>query len=126
MVFALVHSPLVGPGTWSPVARELERLGHGAVVPSLLGSGKIPPRHWRRCVEAAREAMRTGAEPIVLVGHSGGGLLLPSIADAVAPPVSGLIFVDSGLPETNGETPTAVPAFLDHLRSLAVDGTLPP
>jgi pimeloyl-ACP methyl ester carboxylesterase len=86
----------------------------------------MPPRHWRQCVDAAREAMRTLAEPIILVGHSGGGLLLPVIADAVAPPVSGLIFVDSGVPAITGETPTAAPPFLDHLRSLAVDCTLPP
>ena len=126
MVFALVHSPLVGPSTWSPVARELERRGCVAVVPSLLGPAGAPPQHWRQCVEAAREAVRTLADPIILVGHSGGGPLLPVIADAVAQPVSGLTFVDSGVPAITGETPTAPPTFLDHLRTLAVDGTLPP
>jgi pimeloyl-ACP methyl ester carboxylesterase len=126
MVFALVHSPLVGPSTWSPVARELERRGHQAVVPSLLGPADAPPRHWRQCVEAAHEAVRRLSGPIVLVGHSGGGLLLPVIADTLAPPVSGLIFVDSGVPAITGETPVASPPFLDHLRTLAVDGTLPP
>ena len=70
--------------------------------------------------------MQTLSDPLVLVGHSGGGLLLPVIADAVAPPVSGLIFVDSGVPASTGETPTAPPALLDHLRTLAVDGMLPP
>jgi pimeloyl-ACP methyl ester carboxylesterase len=64
--------------------------------------------------------------PIVLVGHSGGGLLLPVIADAVAPPVSGLIFVDSGVPASTGETPLVPESFLAHLRTLDVDGMLPP
>lgn len=126
MVYVLVHSPLVGPTTWSPVARELERQGHQAVVPSLLGPGGAPPRHWRQCVTAARQAVRTLSDPIVLVGHSGGGLLLPIIADAIAPPVSALIFVDSRVPATSGETPATPPSFLDHLRTLAVGGTLPP
>jgi pimeloyl-ACP methyl ester carboxylesterase len=126
MVFALVHSPLVGPSTWSPVERELERRGHQAVVPSLLGPADAPPQHWRQCVQAASKAVQTLSGPIVLVGHSGGGLLLPVIADAVTPPVSGLIFVDSGVPAITGETPVAPPPFLDHLRTLAVDGTLPP
>jgi len=126
MVFVLVHSPLVGPSSWSAVARELERRGHQAVVPSLLGLGDAPPRRWRECVAAARLVVRTLSGPLVLAGHSRGGLLLPMIADAVAPPVSRLIFVDSRLPASTGETPAAPPPFLDHLRTLAVDGTLPP
>src|SRR6266516_6745357 len=109
-VFVLIHSPLVGPGTWSPVARELERRGRQAVVPSLLGPAGAPPRHWRHCVEAARDAVRTLSDPIVLVGHSGGGLLLPVITEFLAPPVSGLIFVDSGVPASTGETPPAPPS----------------
>src|SRR6266516_3757677 len=109
-VFVLIHSPLVGPGTWSPVARELERRGRQAVVLSLLGPAGAPPRHWRHDVESARDALRTLSEPIVLVGHSGGGLLLPVIAEAVAAPVSGLIFVDSGVPASTGETPPAPPS----------------
>jgi pimeloyl-ACP methyl ester carboxylesterase len=70
--------------------------------------------------------MRTLSDPIILVGHSGGGLLLPVIASAVAAPVSALIFVDSGLPARTGETPLAPPPLLDDLRALAVDGMLPP
>jgi hypothetical protein len=36
------------------------------------------------------------------------------------------MFVDSGVPATTGETPLALPPFLESLRTLAVDGTLPP
>src|SRR6266702_4292340 len=102
-VFVLVHSPLVGPGTWSPVARELARRGHRAIVPSLLAPAGAPPRDWRQSVDAVCEAVRALSAPIVLVGHSGGGLLLPAIADAVASPVSQLIFVDSSAPASTGE-----------------------
>ncbi len=126
MVFVLVHSPLVGPSAWSPVARTLERRGHQAIVPSLLGPAGAPPGDWRQSVDTVRKAVRGLSEPIVLVGHSGGGLLLPAIADAIAPPVSRLIFVDSGIPARTGETPFVPPAFLDDLRALAVDGVLPP
>jgi len=48
------------------------------------------------------------------------------IADTAAAPVSKLIFVDSGVPPSSGETPLVPPFFLDHLRTLAVDGVLPP
>jgi pimeloyl-ACP methyl ester carboxylesterase len=73
-----------------------------------------------------RDAVRELSDPIVLVGHSGGGLLLPAISGTVAPPVSRLVFVDSGVPASTGDTPLAPPTFLDRLRALAVDGTLPP
>lgn len=126
MVFVLVHSPLVGPRTWAPVARELERRGCRAVVVSLLTPDGAPPLDWRQCVEAVEGSVQTLVDPIVLVGHSGGGLLLPVIADAVAPPVAGLVFVDSAVPARTGETPVVPPRFLDDLRSLAVEGVLPP
>jgi pimeloyl-ACP methyl ester carboxylesterase len=126
MTFVLVHSPLVGPGTWSLVARELERRGRKVVVPSLLGAAGSPPRDWRDCVEAVRDTVEPFSHPIALVGHSGGGLLLPTIAAAVAASISRLIFVDSGVPARTGDTPLAPPSILDHLRALAVGGTLPP
>ncbi len=34
-VFVLLHSPLVGPLTWGPVADELRRRGIEAIVPAL-------------------------------------------------------------------------------------------
>jgi pimeloyl-ACP methyl ester carboxylesterase len=126
VVFVLVHSPLVGPGTWTLVAQELERRGVQAVVPSLLPAADAPPPQWQQCVEIVRAATRMVPSPIVLVGHSGGGLLLPAMASAVAPDVARFIFVDSGLPATTGETPFVPAQFLEQLRSLAVDGKLPP
>jgi pimeloyl-ACP methyl ester carboxylesterase len=126
VTFVLVHSSLVGPGTWAPVAAELERRGEQAIVPSLLSVAEARPPQWRRCVEIVREATATVRGPIVLVGHSGGGLLLPAIAAEVVPEVARLLFVDSGLPATTGATPLAAPQFMDQLESLAVDGVLPP
>jgi len=125
-VFVLIHSPLVGPSTWTPVARELERRGRQVVVPSLLGAATEPPPQWRYCIDAVRAATSTLANQIVLVGHSGGGLLLPAIRGAVTTAVSRLIFVDSGVPASSGEIPLVPPPLLAHLRTLAVDGTLPP
>jgi pimeloyl-ACP methyl ester carboxylesterase len=125
-VFVLIHSPLVGPGTWTPVAVEFERRGRRAVSPSLLGPGGAAPGDWRQCVEAVRAGLAALSEPVVLVGHSGSGLLLPLIADALVQPVRGLIFVDSGIPARSGETAFVPPGLLDAFRALAVDGILPP
>lgn len=124
MRFVLIHSPLVGPATWAPVARELSRRGHAADVPSL--AAVAPIRSWRDCVDAVRDALASIREPVVLAGHSGGGVLLPAIVGAVAPPIAALIFVDSAVPRPSGETPIVPPGFLDQLSSLAKGGQLPP
>jgi hypothetical protein len=123
MRFVLVHSPAVGPMTWEPVAGAIRRRGHTADVPDLAADGPI--ESWRGCVEAVRRAMTSIEEPVVLAGHSNAGLLLPAIAEAVSSPVAAFVFVDSDLP-TEGSSFMAPPWFMDQLRSMAVDGWLPP
>jgi Alpha/beta hydrolase family len=124
MVFVLVHSPLVGPSTWRPLALELERRGHRAMVPSLLN--RTSDRTWQSDAQAVLDVVRGVVEPIILIGHSGGGLLLPVIADSAVPPVAELVFVDSDVPPTTGAAPFMPARFLEEFRKLAVDGVLPP
>jgi pimeloyl-ACP methyl ester carboxylesterase len=80
-----VHSPLVGPFTWEPAARCFRRRGYPVVVCSLAGLVDDGAPYYRRFAEAAARAVvaTEGGRPAVLVGHSGGGALLPAIADAV-------------------------------------------
>ncbi len=39
--------------------------------------------------------------PLVLVGHSGAGVLLPAVREALGRAVAGYIFVDADIPEDN-------------------------
>jgi hypothetical protein len=55
-VFVLIHSPLVGPTSWSPVGQKLERRGRDAVVPSLLGVAEAPPPQWWHVPDAVQAA----------------------------------------------------------------------
>jgi hypothetical protein len=125
LAFVLVHSPLVGPTSWWPVARELERRGRVAVGPSLIGVAEAAEPQWRYVPAAVRVATSHLQQPIVLVGHSGAGLLLPVIADALDVEVAGLVFVDSRLPPPAGRSPLGAPEFIDQLRAMATDGLLP-
>ena len=125
-MFVLVHSPLVGPTSWLPVAEELERRGRAAVVPSLLGVAAAPAPQWRHVADAVRIATSHLQQRIILVGHSGAGLLLPVIADAADSEVAALVFVDSLLPPPAGRLPLGPPAFINQLRALATDGVLAP
>ena len=109
--FVLVHSPLVGPTSWLPVARERERRRRAAVVPSLLGVAVAPEPRWRHVPDAVRIATSQLDQRIVLVGHSGAGPLLPVIADASDNEVAALVFVDSLPPPPAGRLLLGPPAF---------------
>lgn len=122
----LLHSPLVGPTAWSQVARELERRGRQAIVPSLLEVARAEAPQWRHVPEAVRAATTRTPGPIVLAGHSGAGPLLPAIADALTPEVAALVFADSFLPPPSGGVNLAPSELMDSLRGLASDGLLPP
>lgn len=117
--FVLVHSPLVGPTTWRWVAEALGSAGHVVVVPDLRAA--VSTGQPQSMIAAVVAAIGTG--PTVLVGHSGAGFALPSVAHGLEPPPS-IVFVDAGIPPCDGQL-TAGADFLDQLRSLAVDGVLP-
>jgi hypothetical protein len=103
LTFVLIHSPIVGPMTWLPVADEIRRRGHDAIVPSLLERWRQGPPYWRRHVDAvvAELRERSPSTPLVLTGHSGAGPLLPQIGSAL-PNVAGYVFVDAGLRKDQG------------------------
>jgi hypothetical protein len=124
--FVLIHSPLVGPGTWEPVARELVLRGRSAVVPSLVRVAEAPAPRWRHCLSAVQAATEHFGHSLVLVGHSGAGPLLPVIADGLRKEIAALIFVDAFLPPSEGAAPPVPPPLMEQLRPLATDGVLPP
>jgi pimeloyl-ACP methyl ester carboxylesterase len=118
--FLLVHSPLVGPATWRWVAEALRSSGHEVTVPDLTEAAATGAPD--ALISAAIPAQ--AAETLVIVGHSGAGFFLPSIAAGLEAPARGLVFVDASIPPGEGEA-TAGADVLDRLRSLATDGVLP-
>lgn len=123
--FTLVHSPLVGPRTWAGVGRELAGRGHEVSIPSLTDAATTG--RWEACVEAAVDGACRGGGAHVLVGHSGAGPLLPVIAGRLDPSPDAIVFVDAGLPPTDGDAALVPAQFREHLRSLVdADGRLPP
>lgn len=125
----LVHSPLVGPATWQPVA-DLLRGRFEVDVPSLHGITAGPGPYARRIAD---EVARTAPDhdEIVLVGHSGAGAYLPAIADALADALSSRVraaaFIDAQLPRPGlSDFDASPPDFREALTAMADDGMLPP
>lgn len=125
--FLLVHSPLVGPYTWKLVADELRRLGNSVVVPHLSNDeqNQLPyvEQHVGRIAQACKEQI--AGSDVVLVGHSGAGMLLPYAGQQIGR-VAGYIFVDAGLP-SHGKSRLATfpPDEAKHFRQVAANGYIP-
>jgi hypothetical protein len=114
----LLHSPLVGAGSWGALPEALRRAGVAVLAPPVDGDERPP--YARRYVEraAARvlEAAPAPAPPLVLAGHSGAGPLLPAVGAALRAggrPAGGYLFCDAGLPWEGGRS--AAPSRLDLL-----------
>lgn len=99
-LFVLVHSPLVGPTTWEPVAVALRGRGYEVVVPALWDNHTPEPPYWQQHAEAVARSLGAvdPARPVILAGHSGAGPLLPVIGELLAQPVAAYLFVDAGIP----------------------------
>ena len=115
----LIPSPLLGPASWEPAARALQRHGRRVRTPSLQCVSRGAPPYWLAGVDAIVEA--ANGEPVVLVPHSNAGLFVPAVLDAIGDDVRGVVFVDAALPESGYY------ANRDFLNTLAdADGCLPP
>lgn len=123
----LVHSPFLGPASLRPLADALAAHGHPAVLLDLRPSVVAPPVH-QVLLGAFADAMSEEelAGEVVLIGHSGAGPLLPAFADALEDTVTGLVFVDAGLP-TPGRSwrDNAPPELYGQLKGMAREGQLP-
>ena len=123
--FLLLHSPLVGPLTLSPLAEALERLGHSAAAPDLRSavsaSGLSIPILRALVVQSIADLHQH--DPLILAAHSGAGLYLPILAPGLA--LVGQVLIDAVVPPDAGSfTPSAdFRAKLDRL--VEADGHLP-
>jgi len=115
----LVHSPLVGPGTWSFVAESLRQRGFESVTPGLSQDDRLEEPLWHQHARSVGDQLRLlpADSTIVLVGHSGAGQLLPAIRRAAERPVAAYLFVDARLPH-NGAVRLELGASGEHLRGL--------
>jgi hypothetical protein len=119
----LLHSPLVGPGTWRAIVPVLEARGVDAAVPDFTADMAGPPPYYSKLVRTASASV--ARDSAILVAHSGAGSLVPTIAANGR--VSGAIFVDALLPHPGQSWFETVPSPLkSRLERLARNGRVPP
>jgi pimeloyl-ACP methyl ester carboxylesterase len=127
--FVIVHGAWGGGWEWTPVARELRRLGHEVFTPTLTGMGE------RAHLGGPAVTMATHVEDVVsvleleqldgvvLCGASYGGMPVTGAADRVPERIGLVVYVDALVPRDGQSALDLLPAaFGETARAEAGDG----
>ncbi len=105
--FVLIHGAWHGAWCWEKVERELAASGHKVVSVDLPSHGEDDtPAHevtLETYAKAVADVVRAQKGPVVLVGHSMGGIVISAAAEMVPDLIQRLIYVTGFLPR-DGES----------------------
>ena len=121
--FVLVHGAWESSGIWERVAHQLVAAGHAVVARDLPGFGlnaAFPQSYFQRPLDAAafsaepspvanvtlednvdsvagaiRDAVSGGSGPVILVGHSAGGISLTAVAERYPEAISDVVYLSA-------------------------------
>lgn len=103
MRFVLIHGAFSGGWIWGPLAERLEALGHTVEAPDLPGSGHdgTPVGDVTLDAYARRicEVISASPEPVLLAGHSMGGMAITQAAPRCAGQIVSMVYVAAFLPQ---------------------------
>lgn len=119
--FVLVHGSWHAGWCWHKIAARLERAGHRALAPDLPGHGRdrrplagITLADYVQCVT---DVLDREHEPVTLVGHSRGGIVISQTAEARPDKVRALVYLAAFLVPHGG---TALELALSDRDSLVL------
>jgi pimeloyl-ACP methyl ester carboxylesterase len=105
--YILVHGSWHGGWCWNKVAPLLQKQGHTAVTVDLPGHGQdktpIPEITLQRFVDRVCQVLDAQSKPVILVGHSMGGVVITQTAEYRPDKIKTLVYLCAFLPR-NGES----------------------
>ena len=106
--FILIHGAMHGGWCWEEIVPRLEAAGHRAIAPNLPGMGGDPTPlegiDLTSYADFTETLVRAQPEPVVLVGHSLGGLTISQTGERASDNVLGLVYLAAMLAPA-GERP---------------------
>lgn len=101
--FILIHGACMGGWCWEKVVPLLEARGHQALAPDLPGSGgdhttPAAAINLPLYVDFVSKMLDKQPEPVILVGHSAGGLTITHAAEARRRKIRALVYLTGILP----------------------------
>ena len=100
--FVLVHGAWHGAWQWRDIVPLLEAAGHRVLTPELPGHGEdrapVAEMTLANYARAVQETIDGAGEPVILVGHSMGGMVVTQAAEYAAPNVARVVYVTAFLP----------------------------
>ncbi len=101
--YVLVHGAWMGAAGWDPIADRLRAEGAEVLVPELPAHGEDPAppgdASLAGYVERVAAAIDRAGAPVVLVGHSMGGVVVSATAEERAGDLESLVYVAAYVPE---------------------------
>jgi pimeloyl-ACP methyl ester carboxylesterase len=105
--FVLIHGSWHGGWCWDKVVPLLEQAGHKVIAPDLPGHGKdrtpIPEISLQSYAETICEILDAQSEPVILVGHSRGGVVISQAAEYRPEKITTLVYLAAFLLQ-NGQS----------------------
>lgn len=93
----LVHGAWLDASCWAPVAASLRARGHTVLTPDLPGHGAdatpLAGQTLDAYIERVLRDVDAAAEPVVLVGHSMGGIVVSTVAERRPERIRRLVYV---------------------------------
>ena len=95
--FILIHGAWHGGWCWDQVAPLLRKAGHTVVAPDLPGMGKsktpLAKVDLSKWTLAVSDEVVQAFDPVVLVGHSRGGIVISEVAELVPDRIQSLVYL---------------------------------
>jgi pimeloyl-ACP methyl ester carboxylesterase len=121
--FVLVHGAFVDETAWAGVSPALQRAGATVSLVALPGHSDAESAQAGRFtltdyVSAVKTQLDSARGPVILVGHSLGGVVITQVAENVPDRIACLVYLSAYLPENDGRSvvnvlkPCAMPAHI--------------
>lgn len=124
--FILIHGGFHAGWCWERLVPLLEAKGHAALAPDLPGMGLDGTPHDRVTLASTTDfvvdLVRSVPGPVVLVGHSMGGMVIGEVAERIPNELLGLAYVTATLIATTDRAAHRFDTKMGPAMSLSSDG----